>query len=199
MIPRTARTLYFTGALAAGTVLSGCATEPVTRPASGPRAQITINDLQTGGDVVGQALAADLETLVRHDFGGERVVLFLGDIENKTRTVPTGDFEVIARQIRNQMFQNPYFRENVQLREGGRRTAALSRRERTAGGDQSTLGGSDGFRGLNVDADYVFFMNGNAYKLDRQNETGFYIEFSLDRESNSEIVFTKDYFVQYGR
>jgi hypothetical protein len=185
------------GSLAGLILISGCATEPSTSANNPRRDQITINDLRTAGDEVAQALAADLENLVRSDFGGERVALFFGDISNKTGSVPTTDFDVVRRQIRNEMFRNPYFRDNVQLREASSRARANSNRERE-GGSGDPFGGSEGFQGLDVDPNYVFFLNGDARKLDRQSETGFFIEFTVTRESNAEIVFTNDYFVQYG-
>lgn len=179
-------------------LMGGCASEPTTRPASGPQAQPTINDLRASADSVGQALAADLENLVRYDFGGERVALFFGDIDNRTGTVPTTDFDVVRRSIRNQLFRNPYFRENVQLREGSQRARANSDREREGGGADPFGGGNEGFQGFDVDSNFVFFLNGDARKLDRQAETGFFIEFTVMREANAEIVFTNEYFIQYG-
>lgn len=179
-----------------GLLAGGCASEPGTSSNNVKKEQITINDLLGSASDIGQSLAADVENLVRYDFGGERVVLYLGDIDNRTGTVSTNDFLLVQEEIRAEMFKNRYFRDNVQLRERGARTSQLSERER--GGSGGPLGGSDGFQGLDVDPDYVFFLNGDARKLERQDESGFFILMSMTRESTGEMVWQDRYFVQYG-
>ncbi|MEM1185366.1 MAG: hypothetical protein AAGI53_10250 [Planctomycetota bacterium] len=176
-------------------VMGGCA-EPKTTSNDVKRNTITINDLREAASETGQSLASDLTELVRYDFGGERVAMFLGDIDNRTQSVSTNDFDVVQRTMRSELYSNRFFRDNIQLRETGPRTQSLSNRERQASGDP--FAEEDGFEGLKVDADYVFFLNGDARKLDRRDATGFFLEMTLTRESNGEIVWTNSYFVQYG-
>jgi len=193
---RTAATFGLSGLGLLAVAAGGCATEPVTTE-SEPKAQITISDLRDSASQMGQSLAADLENLVRYDFGGERVAMFLGDIDNRTGSVSTNDFDIVQRQIRNEMFRNRYFRDNVELREASARMDAASARERDGGGGDP-FGDNPGFQGLNVDPEFVFFLNGDARKLDRRDETGFFVEMTLTRESNGAIVWTQDYLVTYG-
>jgi len=177
---------------------AGCqAPEPYTGPATGPRAQPAIEDELATSDRVAQALAADLQRLVDEDFGGARVVFMFGDIENNTGTVPTSEFDVIRRQIRNQLMKSGTFRDNVQVREFSARMRDISERERQGASEPNRTGGMAG--GISdVAPDHVYFLNGNANRMARQRETAFYIEFTLTRESNSEIVFSQDYLARYG-
>jgi len=183
-------------AIGLGAIMIGGCAEPKTTSNNVKRNTITINDLREAAAETGQSLASDLTELVRYDFGGERVAMFLGDIDNRTQSVSTNDFDVVQRTMRSELYNNRFFRDNIQLRETGSRTQNLSNRERQASGDP--FAEEDGFEGLKVDADYVFFLNGDARKLDRRDATGFFLEMTLTRESNGEIVWTNSYFVQYG-
>lgn len=177
-----------------GFAMAACSGETKTSPNNPKRSQITINDLMNSASEIGQSMAADLETLVRYDFGGERVAMFLGDIDNRTGTVSTDDFDVVQREVRAELFDNRFFRENVQLRETNLRLEELNAREGVGASGDPFAEMSD----AGIDPAYVFYLNGDARKIDRQDETGFFLEMTLLRASNSEIVWTERYFVQYG-
>ncbi len=178
--------------LALATFLAaGCRpTEIVTRPTSN-RAQPTIDDLRATTDVMAESLAADLTRLIDDDFGGNRVVLFIGDIANNTRTA-TGDFELINRRIKSTLMKNGMFRDNVQVRETSSRVRDLSRRERSTPTDKP-VGGAD-----DTAPEEVFFLNGTASSTTRRSESQYFLEYELMRESNGELVWNEGYEIRYG-
>lgn len=178
-------------------IFAGCASEPKSSPMRGNVAQPKIDDMLTSGERAAEALAADLQRMINEDFGGRRVLLVLGDIDNRTGTVSTNEFDMLATRMRTNLRQSKTFRDNVMIVEKRARQAALSQRER--GGDSDPFAGGGAVRGgaEQVDPAFVFFLNGTAFRTPRAAESHFYINFELMRESNGEIVFANGYDIRY--
>ncbi|MFT5423554.1 MAG: hypothetical protein ACI89L_001334 [Phycisphaerales bacterium] len=181
--------------LASG-LIGGCETQPNTYPAP-PRAQPSIDDMLSAGESASEQLAGDLQRLIDEDFGGSRVLLVMGDIDNQTRSISTSEFNLLADRMRTSLRRSKKFRDNVKLVEKAARQLALSDRERGGGaaqpgGDTPVTGGVS-----QTDAQIVFFLNGTAHRLSRPDGSYMYVNYELMRESDGEIVFAGDYDVRY--
>lgn len=177
-------------------LVGGCAQQPRTYPAP-PQAQPSIDDMLSAGESASEQLAGDLQRLIDEDFGGERILLVMGDIDNQTRSISTSEFNLLADRMRTQLRRSKKFRDNVKLVEKAARQLALSNRERGGGaaepgGDAPVTGGVS-----QNDAQIVFFLNGTAYRLSRPDGSYMYVTYELMRESDGEIVFAGDYDVRY--
>jgi PBP1b-binding outer membrane lipoprotein LpoB len=160
------------------------------------------SDLASSSDVVAQSLAADIDRLVDQDFGGYRISLKFGDIENKTRHVATTDFEYVRDRIRSKLMSSRVIRDNVKFLEGRQRVEDLNARENGGGGDILNEGSGSGNAPAATNPQYTFYLNGNMYEVSRgsgQSATDlYYMKYQLTRASDGEIVFEKDYEVKYG-
>jgi hypothetical protein len=67
----------------------------------------------------------------------------------------------------------------------------LKNREIGSTNDPLQRGGRNTGRAVNPD--YTYFLNGNAFSIDRGTTKAFYLNFQLMRASDSEIVFSKRY------
>lgn len=186
------------GAMVLGWALvgGGCAQEPHTAPAP-PRAQPSIDDMLAAGESASEQLAGDLQRLIDEDFGGQRVLLVMGDIDNQTRSISTSEFNLLADRMRTTLRRSKRFRDNVKLVEKAARQLALSQRERGVAsgdpeGDTPVTGGVS-----QENAEIVFFLNGTAHRIARPDGSYMYVAYELMRESDGEIVFAGDYDVRY--
>lgn len=193
IVRRSCRALLVASSALPIVALTSCANQPETRAPTIERGEAPIQDLRAAAESIAQAFAADLQEMADRSFGDSRVVVLLGDIANKTGTMSTNDFEIVQRKIRQILNRDRLFRENVQLRETARRVRALSEKER----EGRTSEPMRQFEGLNVDADKVFFLTGDAFMANRRGESLLYLEFTLVRESNAEMVFTREYEASY--
>jgi len=145
-----------------------------------------IADLYDASGRVAEALMKDLERLAQTDLKqGDQAylsTLVYGDIANKTSTMPTTDFEVVRERVRDMLLNSSEFRKNFRVVENRGRYEDLRARE---------LGAGAGDRKINEN--FAYFLNGNAFSLDRPETRGFYLNFQLMRASDGEIIFSKRY------
>jgi len=198
----TARTLASVLALLGATFaanLSGCTAyqgkktgrvDPgATTEAEMNSGKMYIADLYDASGRVAEALMKDLERLSETDLkqGGQAFLstLVYGDISNKTSTMPTTDFEVVRERIRDMLLSSSEFRKHFRVIENRGRYETLRANELGLGG------GGNADRKINEA--YTYFLNGNAFSLDRPDTRGFYLNFQLMRASDGEIVFSKRY------
>lgn len=154
-------------------------------------------DLAQGCDQVAQHLAADIGGIVERDFGGYRITLVLGDIDNQTSSVPTTDLNYMRHRIKDTLMQSKLFRDNVRVVENQARWKALRNREL---GDQSeddllqtsTKPGPD-----RLNPQYTLFLSGDASAVHNGPTHLYYIAFKLTRASDGEEVFVHPYEVKY--
>jgi len=145
-----------------------------------------IADLYDASGRVAEALMKDLQRLSETDLKqGDQAylsTLVYGDISNKTSTMPTSDFEVVRERVRDMLLNSSEFRKHFRVIENRGRYEDLRARE---------LGVSGGDRKINES--FTYFLNGNAFSLDRPETRGFYLNFQLMRASDGEIIFSKKY------
>jgi hypothetical protein len=186
--------LTFAAAAGACLLLVACESTPNTestrRPTNDTRA-VAIEDINTAAERMAANLVRDLNArLIENDFkdpSGEfrRVDLVFGDINNKTRTMSTDDFERLRSEIRYYVQANSSsFRQNVKLIQNRTRGEANLREEQgpNAPADHTVLPSSD--------PKYQYFLLGDAYRTTRGGIAEFYIEFQLMRGSDRELVWT---------
>ncbi len=156
------------------------------------------SDLATASDAVAMAFAADLNRLSERDWGGYRVSLVFGDINNSSRAMATTDFEYVRERIKNKLMQSRMFRDNVKVVANRARMEELNRRE-YGEPDDPLQEGRPAVGVQRTDPAYTFYMNGDVYGVHRGTTHLYYLTFKLHRASDGEEVFAKDYEVKYGR
>ena len=176
------------GRVAVGSTTAGEASSGLVRPA----------DLIEASDVVAQALARDVDQMVTEDFGGSRVTVVFGDIQNKTTKMPTTDFEFLRDRIKSKLFDSRLVRNNVKFVENRSRRESLRQRELGQTGDQK-IGSTSDLPQPTVNEDFFAFLNGNMYSVDRPGARLYYLKFELMRSSTGETVFSRDYEVKYAQ
>lgn len=160
--------------------------------------QIYGGDLFSASDDVAMALAGDINRLSEEDWGGYRVTLILGDISNKTRAMPTSDFEVVRDRIKNKLSKSRLFRDNVKVVANRQRVESMNRKE--LGNDDEDLldeGKPDKTKMRTGNPEYTFYLLGNAYAVHRGDTVLYYMAFTLTRAADGEEVFAQDYEVKY--
>jgi PBP1b-binding outer membrane lipoprotein LpoB len=159
--------------------------------------QMYIADLNDASDRIAEALMKDLVEELQHselkgpDGQSYESTLVYGDIANKASRMPTSDYEVVRERIRDTLIGSREFKRHFRVIENYARWDQLKNREIGNTNDPLQRGGKN--TGRNVNPDYTYFLNGNAFSIDRGTTKAFYLNFQLMRASDSEIVFSKKY------
>ncbi len=132
-------------------------------------------------DQVAQQLIQDLAEIDPVQQVEDKAVLELGDLNNQTQT-PTGDFELIQRRIRGEIFASDLLHEQFIVVEPRQRMDM--ERERVAG-DQTTS--------ARYPAEQTFVLSGDFFEARRSSVRRYYFTFKLVNLATRQIVFLKDY------
>ncbi len=159
--------------------------------------QMPTRDLVEASDRVAEAFISDINRLSEQDWEGYRVNLILGDIQNKTGTMRTEDFELVQHRIKDSLMGSRMFRDNVKVISDKRRTEDLNRRQGVGVEDDPMQDGT-GRRNANyLNPDYTFHMIADAYGSHRGDVHLYYLSFTLLRASDREEVFSKRYEMKF--
>lgn len=142
-------------------------------------------------DQVPEALVADLATIPELAAGAEPATIILGDINNKTRIVATGDFELMAQRIRNQLINSKYARSQMRFVELRRRVERIASQERVTTDEQTGT-----FDTGDYPAETTYFLLGDFYRVNRNNVNQYYMQFQLVHAATNTIVFSDSYDVK---
>jgi hypothetical protein len=173
---------------------------PIDQMTKGERRtdQMRTADLAEASDGVAQAISADIDRLVEQDFGGYRVTVMVGDIENTSQTMPTQDFEYVRDRIRNKLLSSSHVRDNVKFVDTRRRMERLNEREYGGGQEDLLQEGRGGAPGVErSDPRYTFYLNGTSRGIHRGATHLLTIAFELTRATDGEIVFSQMYEQKY--
>lgn len=159
--------------------------------------QMHTADLAGACDEVAMALAADLNRLAEEEFANYRITMIFGDLDNKSGTMPTADFEYVRERIKNKLINSRTFRDNVKFVEKRARIEDLNRQEFAEKEDVLQEGKSGGVEIKRDNPEYTFYLNGNTYGIHRGTTHLYYLSFKLHRATDTAEVFAKDYEVKY--
>jgi len=134
-------------------------------------------------DQTSQALAQELALVPTIRNAPGRVTVIVGDINNKTGNVSSNDFEYVRSRTRNNLLRSAYVTDKVKFVENRARMSALRNRE---------LVGPDSNNGepANYDASTTFALNGDFYRIQRNRNNLYYMEFQLVNFATNEIVWS---------
>ena len=169
----------------------------VTRPAEAA-GQSYMADMREASDRMVDSLIKDLAELQQNELrqGGEyECTLVYGDIANKSRAMPTTDFEYVRERMRDMMLSSREFRKSFRVVESRDRYEQVRIREEGTSDPLQRNTGITSTRALNPA--YTYYLNGNTFQLDRGSTRGYYFNFQLMRASDSELVWSHKYEVTY--
>ena len=144
-------------------------------------------DLYEFCDEVAMSLAQELVDLPEVRDAPERVVLELGDIENRTRRTSTGDFEMIQRRLRSQLHGSKLIRGRFRIVEDPHR---MDREKMRVSGWEP---GDEPAKTDRYDPAGTYMLQGTFYEAVRDRVRRYYFEFSLVNLASREIVFQESY------
>ena len=141
-------------------------------------------------DQVPERLTQDLYDLpmIRENTG--RVLVLLGDFDNRTRNVPTSDFELAAQRIRNRLINSELASGKLRFTEKRRRIERLADEEMVQNADGTPVGAPA------YDAATTYVLTGDFDRLNRGDTNLYYMQFQLVNAGNNEIVFSDSYEVK---
>lgn len=126
-----------------------------------------------------------------------RATILLGDINNKTTTMSTNDYEYVVSGLRSRLIRANATREKLKFVEARRRVENIASKERVATdpapppaqGEEIKWGGGQYYvPDYDANSTYGLFMD--VYEI-RRNKTGlYYIEAQLVSFSTNEIVYS---------
>lgn len=161
--------------------------------------QIYLADMREASDRMVDSLIKDLSDLqqneLRQGAGDYESTLVFGDIANKSRSMPTTDFEYVRERMRDMMLSSREFRKSFRVVESRARYESVRAREEGSADPLQRSSGITSDRTLNPA--YTYYLNGNTFQLDRGDTRGYYFNFQLMRASDSEIVWSHQYEVTY--
>lgn len=160
--------------------------------------QIYLADMREASDRMVDSLIKDLAELQQNELrqGGDyECTLVYGDIANKSRAMPTTDFEYVRERMRDMMLSSREFRKSFRVVESRDRYEQVRVREEGASDPLQRNTGITSNRVLNPA--FTYYLNGNTFQLDRGTTRGYYFNFQLMRASDSEIVWSHKYEVTY--
>ena len=126
-------------------------------------------------DEMPQRFINDMHRIPQIRDADERVVVFIGDINNKTQRVATSEFEILQRRIRANLANSDLARDKLQFVEGRARMRQLAQREGVADAGPAAY-----------DAQNTFVMNGDFYRTSRGSENYYYLEITLTHLGSNE-------------
>lgn len=160
--------------------------------------QIYLADMREASDRMVDSLMRDLAELQQAELrqGGDyECTLVYGDISNKSRAMPTTDFEYLRERMRDMMLSSREFRKNFRVVESRDRYEQVRIREEGTSDPLQRNTPITSNRVLNPA--YTYYLNGNTFQLDRGSTRGYYFNFQLMRAGDSEIVWSHQYEVTY--
>ncbi len=160
--------------------------------------QIYLADMREASDRMVDSLIKDLTELQQNELrqGGDyECTLVYGDIANKSRAMPTSDFEYVRERMRDMMLSSREFRKSFRVVESRDRYESIRVREEGASDPLQRNSTITSNRVLNPA--FTYYLNGNTFQLDRGSTRGYYFNFQLMRASDSEIVWSHKYEVTY--
>ncbi|MEM9109469.1 MAG: hypothetical protein AAGC72_05545 [Planctomycetota bacterium] len=127
----------------------------------------------------------------------ERVTILLGDINNKTSSVSTNDYEYVASGIRSRLIRAQATRDKLKFVEKRRRVENIAANERVATGPapaaaqgEEIAWGGGSYYVPDYDASTTYGMFMDVYEI-RRGKTGlYYIEAQLVSFATNEIVYS---------
>ncbi|QDU70241.1 hypothetical protein [Mucisphaera calidilacus] len=153
--------------------------------------QIQFTELQEFAEQAATNLLADLaeipelgkQTHSAPEIEGEtpKPVIYIGDLVNETDIVSTRDFEILARKITGTLINSRVGREQIRFIEKRARVDAIAATE-NVNRDAPDL-----------DAKMTYSLTGNFYRTGRGDTQYYYLDFSLIRLHDAQIVFRDDY------
>ncbi|MFK7788269.1 MAG: hypothetical protein AB8C95_02095 [Phycisphaeraceae bacterium] len=127
----------------------------------------------------------------------ERATILLGDINNKTTSMSTNDYEYVVSGLRSRLIRANASRDKLKFVEARRRVENIASKERVAtapapqpaqGEEIKWGGGSYYVPDYDANSTYGLFMD--VYEI-RRNKTGlYYVEAQLVSFSTNEIVYS---------
>lgn len=160
--------------------------------------QIYLADMREASDRMVDSLIKDLTELQQNELrqGGDyECTLVYGDIANKSRAMPTSDFEYVRERMRDMMLSSREFRKSFRVVESRDRYESIRVREEGTSDPLQRHTAITSNRVLNPA--FTYYLNGNTFQLDRGSTRGYYFNFQLMRASDSEIVWSHKYEVTY--
>ena len=144
-------------------------------------------------DQVPERLTQDLYDLPMIGETQGRVLVLIGDFNNRTRNVPTSDFELIAQRIRNRLINSENASGKLRFTEKRRRIERLADEEMVQNADGLPVGAPA------YDAATTYILAGDFHRIDRGDTNLYYMQFQLVNAGNNEIVFSDSYEVKQAR
>lgn len=120
----------------------------------------------------------------------ELSTVILGDIENQTQIVPTSDFEVAMRRLRNKLINSELAGDELAFVERRTRVGNLAERERVVGAEGDIADAED------YDAASTYALNGDFIRVSRGRVNLYYMEFQLVSFETNRIVWSDRYEVK---
>ncbi len=161
--------------------------------------QMPTRDLIEASDRVAEKFAGEINRMARDDWDGYRVTMYMGDIQNKTGTMRTDDFELVQQRIKSKLMGSDLFRDNVKVRADKRRIDDLNRRQGVGGQDDDPMQErSSRSNSSSPNPDYTFYLNGDAIGVHRGGNVHlYYLVFTLTRASDHEQIFDGRYEMKF--
>ena len=144
-------------------------------------------------DQVPERLTQDLYDLPMIGETPGRVLVLIGDFNNRTRNVPTSDFELIAQRIRNRLINSENASGKLRFTEKRRRIERLADEEMVQNAEGTPVGAPA------YDAATTYILAGDFHRIDRGDTNLYYMQFQLVNAGNNEIVFSDSYEVKQAR
>ena len=122
--------------------------------------------------------------------GDELSTVILGDIENQTQIVPTSDFEVAVRRLRNKLINSELAGDQLAFVERRTRVGNLAERERVVGAEVDIADAED------YEAASTYALDGDFIRVSRGRVNLYYMEFQLVSFETNRIVWSDRYEVK---
>jgi PBP1b-binding outer membrane lipoprotein LpoB len=162
-----------------------------TTPAEAHSNQNSLATLTQFSDTAAMQIAEEIDGLPgSNPANKEKWVICLGDIENKTTSTPTSDFELFQKRLRSQLVNSKRIRENYTIVESRQRMEALLKRNQPQGTPDLLQEGDRSAQVNTYDPNHTYVLNGSFLEADRGNTAQWLMEFQLVNLQSGEIVIS---------
>lgn len=196
MMMLMAAALLFGGVGCKGTDSRRVPTGETTRPELDDKRQLPVSLIEFRESASADILQA-LPTARGISDTPERVTVLMGDINNKTTSMSTNDYEYVASGIRSNLIRSQAAGNKMKFVEKRRRVENIAANERVATGPgpdeaqgEEIKWGGGSYYVPDYDANFTYGMFMDVYEI-RRGKTGlYYIEVQLVSFATNEIIYS---------
>lgn len=187
----TSRTLSTALVISTLVIAAGCGSRSYTPPP--PPEAVRSDSLYEFSGEVAEAIADRIAQEERIAKSPSKVVIMMGNIENRTKGTDTSDFIVTREHLADKLTNSSFFRRQAVLLKDLKRMEAIKADISGATRRAPSADGTHTVEGITYDPEQVYVLDGFFGEMDRSNKgyTSFFFRCTLTHVRTAQEIFSQ--------